>query len=195
MLPATNDDAVVDNDINDDILDADHYNTEVDDDVNDDNPDADHNDDALLRFCNINDILRTVGFAPCALMAEELDVVSSDELTSFIEGKRGPSWRKAMMEEMTSIKENDTWSLIDLPPGCKPIEVKWVFKVKQDEHGAVPKHKACLVVRSYVKQHDFDCDEVFTPLARLDSVHLLIALVAHEGGGAPYGRQSGILER
>jgi hypothetical protein len=46
------------------------------------------------------------------------------------------------MEEMDSIKENGTWSLIDLPPGHKPIEVKWVFKVKRDEHGAVFKHKA-----------------------------------------------------
>jgi hypothetical protein len=36
-----------------------------------------------------------------------------------------------MMEEMDPIEENDTWSLVDLPPGCKPIGVKWVFKVKQ----------------------------------------------------------------
>jgi hypothetical protein len=40
-----------------------------------------------------------------------------------------------MMEEMESIKENGTWSLVDLPPGRKPIGVKWVFKVKRDEHG------------------------------------------------------------
>jgi hypothetical protein len=46
-----------------------------------------------------------------------------------------------MMEEIDSIKEKGTWSLVDLPPGRKSIGVKWVFKVKQDEHEAVSKHK------------------------------------------------------
>jgi hypothetical protein len=64
-------------------------------------------------------------------VVDELHVVSSDELTSFTKAERSPSWRKAMMEEMDPIEENDTWSLVDLPPGCKPIGVKWVFKVKQ----------------------------------------------------------------
>jgi hypothetical protein len=58
-----------------------------------------------------------------------------------------------MMEEMDSIDENGTWSLIDLPPGRKPIGVKWVLNVKQVEHGAVSKHKARLVVKGYAQQH------------------------------------------
>jgi hypothetical protein len=59
--------------------------------------------------------------------------------------------------------------------------VKWVFKVKQGEHRAVSKHKARHVVKGYAQWHIIDYDEVFTPVARLDSVRLLIALVAHEG--------------
>jgi hypothetical protein len=35
-------------------------------------------------------------------------VVSSDEPASFGEAECIPSWRKAMMEEMDSIEENDT---------------------------------------------------------------------------------------
>jgi hypothetical protein len=54
-----------------------------------------------------------------------------------------------MIEEMDSIEENGTWSLINIPPGRKPIGVKWVFKVKRDEHGTVSKHKARLVVKGY----------------------------------------------
>jgi hypothetical protein len=105
MLPTINDDVEVDNDIDDNNLDADHYNAEVDDD---DNLNAYHDDDVHLRFCSINDILGTVGFEPCALVVEELHVVISDMLTYFTEAERSPSWRKAMMEEMTSIEENDT---------------------------------------------------------------------------------------
>jgi hypothetical protein len=104
--------------------------TEADDDVDDENLDADHDDDAPLCFCSMSDILTTLGFTPRARVAEELHVVSSDELASFIEDEHNPSWRKTMMEEMDSIKENDTWSLVDLPPGRKLIGVKWVFKVK-----------------------------------------------------------------
>jgi hypothetical protein len=103
---------------------------EVDDDVDDENLDANHNDVAPLRFRGMSDILATLRFAPRALVAEELHVVSSDEPASFTEAEHNPSWRKAMMEEMDSIEENGTWSLIDLPPDRKPIGVKWVFKVK-----------------------------------------------------------------
>jgi hypothetical protein len=97
---------------------------EVDVDVDDENLDANHDDDAPLRLHNISDILATPGFVPRALVAEELHVVSSNERTSFAETERSPSWRKAMMEEMDSIEENGTWSLVDLPPGRKPIGVK-----------------------------------------------------------------------
>jgi hypothetical protein len=74
-------------------------------------------------------------------------VVSYDESTSFGEAERIPSWRMAMVEVMTSIEENNTWSLVDLSPDHKPIMVKWMFKVKWDEHRAVSKHKACLMVK------------------------------------------------
>jgi hypothetical protein len=155
--------------------------TEVDDDVDDENLDPDHDDDAPLRFRRMSDILATPGFAPHALVDEKLHVVSSDEPTSFAVTKCNPSWRNAMMEEMDSIEENDTWSLVDLPPGRKSIGVKWVFKVKRDEHGAVSKHKARHVVKGYAQRHGIDYDEVFAPMIRLDSVRLLIALTAHEG--------------
>jgi hypothetical protein len=56
----------------------------------------------------MSDILVTPGFAPRALVAEKLHVVSSDELASFTEAEHSLSWRKAMMEEMDSIVENST---------------------------------------------------------------------------------------
>jgi hypothetical protein len=138
--------------------------------VDDENLDADHDDDAPLRFLSMSDILATPGFAPRALVAEELHMVSFDEPTSFTEAERSLSWRKVMMEEMDSIEENGTWSLVDLPPGRKSIGVKWVFKVKRDKHGVVSKHKARLVVKGYVQRHGIDYDEVFTLVAQLDLV-------------------------
>jgi hypothetical protein len=104
MLPAMNNDAKVDNDINDDNLDRDHNDAEIDDNVDDNNLDANHNNDAPLCFCSINDILEMTWFGSCALVAEELHVVSFDEPASFIDDERSPSWRKTMMEEIMSTR-------------------------------------------------------------------------------------------
>ena len=55
-----------------------------------------------------------------------------------------------MLEEMKAIKENETWELIDPPPGYRPIGLKLLYKVKRDECGAIVKHKAHLVARGFV---------------------------------------------
>lgn len=114
--------------------------------------DVDHDDDAPLRFRKLDNIIgpaSPLGFAPRALIAEELHAMSSDETASFAEAERSPSWRKAMMEEIESIEDNKTWSLADLPCSHRAIGLKWVFKVKRDERRVVSKHKARLVVKGY----------------------------------------------
>jgi hypothetical protein len=124
--------------------------------------------------------------ASIALVFEELHLVSSDKPATFAEALRSLSWRKAMMEEMNSIEENGTWILVDLPPGRKPIGMKWVFKVMRDEHGTVSKHKARLVVKGYAQRHGIDYDKVFASMARTDLVCLLTALATHEGWEVHY---------
>lgn len=47
-----------------------------------------------------------------------------------------------MVNEMKSIEENGIWLLTGLPTGHKTIRLKWTFKVKQDDHGDIVKHKA-----------------------------------------------------
>lgn len=86
-----------------------------------------------------------------------------------------------MIEEMESIEGNSTWRLVPLPAGHRPIGLKWVYKVKTDSAGNVVKHKARLVAKGYVQQQGIDFDEVFAPVARIESVRLLIALAAQEG--------------
>lgn len=67
------------------------------------------------------------------------------------------------------------------PPDHRVIDLKWVFKVKKDMQGEVLKHKTCLLAKGYVKQHGIDYDDVFTPVAHLESVRLLLALAASAG--------------
>ena len=83
-----------------------------------------------------------------------------------------------MLEEMKAIEENETWELIDPPPGCRLIGLKWVYKVKRDECSAIVKHKACLVARGFVQREGIGFEEVFAPVARMESIRLLLALAA-----------------
>jgi hypothetical protein len=85
-----------------------------------------------------------------------------------------------MREEMSSIEKNKTWKLVDLPSGHRPIGWKWVYKLKKDAHGMIVKPKARLVVKGYVRKEDVDFEEVFAPIARLDSVILLLASATQE---------------
>ena len=74
-----------------------------------------------------------------------------------------------MLEEMKAIEENETCELVDPPQGCRPIGLKWVYKVKRDERGTIVKHKACLDARGFAQREGIDFEEVFTPVARKDS--------------------------
>ena len=66
-----------------------------------------------------------------------------------------------------------------MPPGHRAIGLKWVFKLKRNEKGEVVKHKARLVAKGYVQNQGVDFKEVFAPVARLESVRLLLAIAAH----------------
>ncbi|XBI97093.1 hypothetical protein VPH35_033289 [Triticum aestivum] len=103
-----------------------------------------------------------------------------EEPESFEDAKTEECWRRAMDEELGSIRDNYTWELADLPNGHNAIELKWVYKVKKDAKGNLVKHKAKLVAKSNMQDQGVDFEEVFAPLARMDTVRLLIALAAQE---------------
>jgi hypothetical protein len=52
----------------------------------------------------------------------------------------------------------------------KSIGVKWIYKEKKYIKGEVGRYKARLVVKDYSQKHGIDYDEVFTPIARLETI-------------------------
>ncbi|WVZ63876.1 hypothetical protein U9M48_013471 [Paspalum notatum var. saurae] len=87
---------------------------------------------------------------------EELLFGSAEEPPSYAEAEKDVHWRQAMEEEMNTIK--------------------------RDEYGEVVRHKARLVARGFVQWEGVDFDEVSVPVARMDSVRLLLALAAMRAG-------------
>jgi hypothetical protein len=101
------------------------------------------------------------------------------EPLTFQEAIEEDCWRFAMEEEMHAIQKNDTWELATLPSNHKAIGLKWVYKIKRNAEGEVSRYKARLVAKGYKQKYGIDYKEVFAPVARLDTVRLLIALDAH----------------
>ena len=66
-----------------------------------------------------------------------------------------------------------------MPPGAKPIGLKWIFKLKRNADGSIHKYKSrLLVAKGYIQRHGIDFEEVFAPVARIETVRFLISLAA-----------------
>jgi hypothetical protein len=89
-----------------------------------------------------------------------------------------PNWVVAMQEELDNFKCNEVWSLVERPKQ-NVVGTKWVFHNKQDEHGVVTRNKARPMVKGYSQVKGLDFDETFTPVARLESIHILLAYATH----------------
>ena len=84
-----------------------------------------------------------------------------------------------MKDEMDSIVRNKVWELVDLPPQCKSIENKWVFKIKLWGDGSIDMFKARLVTKGFTQIEGIDYEETFSPVVKFTPIHLFLALVAH----------------
>lgn len=97
---------------------------------------------------------------------------------AFEDAAKENKWRKAMDQEIEAIERNQTWELVKAPKEKKPIGVKWVYKTKLNAQGEVEKHKARLVVKGYKQKYGVDYKEVFAPVARLETIRLILSLAA-----------------
>ncbi|KAH9745480.1 hypothetical protein KPL70_004087 [Citrus sinensis] len=105
-------------------------------------------------------------------------IVISRDPVNFQEAALDEKWRIAMDEEIKAIVKNDTWELTTFPKGHKAIGVKWVYKKKRNAKGEIERHKARLVAKGYSQKAGLDYDEVFAPVARLETIRLIISLAA-----------------
>ena len=95
------------------------------------------------------------------------------------EALQDADWVNSMHEELHQFVRNDVWELVPRPKGVNVIGTKWIFKNKSDEHGTVIKNKSRLVAQGYTQVEGVDFDETFAPVARLESIRILLAIASH----------------
>ena len=104
------------------------------------------------------------------------DPSTYNEAMSDIDSKK---WHQAMESEMDSMYTNQVWTLVDPPPGIRPIGNKWVFKRKIGSDGKIETYKARLVAKGYKQREGIDYEDTFSPVAMVKSIRILLAIAAH----------------
>ncbi|XP_040370262.1 uncharacterized protein LOC112183342 isoform X3 [Rosa chinensis] len=123
----------------------------------------------------------------CFLTENEvnINIISHCGFVSLIEPKNvkealnDDEWINAMHDELNQFARNDVWYLVPRLSEFNVIGTKWIFRNKSDEHGNVTRNKARLVAQGYKQVEGLDFDETFAPVARLESVRLLLAIACH----------------
>ena len=79
----------------------------------------------------------------CTFLVEGEPTTFEEAMTSI----DAPFWKEAINSEIESIIQNNTWEIVDLPPGNKAIGCKWILKKKLKHDGSIDKYKARLVAK------------------------------------------------
>ncbi|KAI0998485.1 hypothetical protein K3495_g9711 [Podosphaera aphanis] len=87
-------------------------------------------------------------------------------------------WREAIDKELLSLDQNHTWDVTDRHLKRNVVGSKWVFKIKRNADGSMERLKVRIVAQSFSQIPGHDFDETFAPVARYDSLRILLRISA-----------------
>ena len=96
------------------------------------------------------------------------------------QSKDRAAWEAALLEEMNAMERHRVYDLVNLPPGRRAIGCRFVFAIKTDKDGNVSKYKARLVLLGYQQRPGIDYKELFSPVARFETIRSVLAIAAKE---------------
>jgi len=113
-----------------------------------------------------------------ALVTGVVDKGDPTTYSDAVSGMDAQLWKDAMLSELESIAENNTWSIVPRPLGRSLIGCKWVFKRKLNADGSVERYKARLVAKGFSQQYGIDYEETYAPVAKFTSIRVLLSIGA-----------------
>ncbi|KAG9443041.1 hypothetical protein H6P81_018895 [Aristolochia fimbriata] len=136
-----------------------------------------HPMDAVIG--NVNEGMKTRGKKQnYSEMVRFVCYTSAVEPRRVEEALKDEFWIRAMQEELEQFDRNEVWTLVPRPANINVIGTKWVFKNKTDEEGNVVRNKTLLMAQGYTQFEGVDFDETFAPVARLESIRLLLVVAS-----------------
>nr|GEX84862.1 hypothetical protein [Tanacetum cinerariifolium] len=106
------------------------------------------------------------------------DLNEPPNYTAALVDPKTDKWLEAMNIEMQSIKDNQVWVLVELPPNGQTIRSKWLFKKQSDMDGKVHTFKARLVEKGYTQTYCVDYKEALSPVVDIRAIRILLAIAA-----------------
>ena len=112
-----------------------------------------------------------------ALVSQLVD----SEPSNYQEAAQHQVWRDAMVEEYTSIMQNDVWEVVPRPTDRAVVGSRWIYKIKHGADGSIEKYKARFMAKGFSQKEGIDYEETFAPVARYTSIRAIISFVAQMG--------------
>jgi len=141
------------------------------------NNEEDNNSDITPRRSKRQNVQKSFGDDFIVYLVDDVPTTLADAYAS----SDADYWKEAVRSEMDSIMTNETWEITERPVGCKPIGCKWIFKKKMRPDGTIEKYKARLVAKGFTQKEGEDYFDTYSPVARLTTIRVLIALAASYG--------------
>jgi len=76
---------------------------------------------------------------------------------------------------MEAISKNHTWTLVKLPQVHKPISIKSIFKIKEDQHKQT-RYKVCLVAQGCKQKTKIDYKDMLFLVAKWTTIKLVTSI-------------------
>ena len=121
--------------------------------------------------------------AYCALTAANNLEMHDDEPKYHVAIKSSDAdfWKLAINAELDNLRNMKVYTAVDRPANRKIVKCRFVLKRKRDSQGQISKYKARLVACGYSQQEGIDYHETFAPVARLNTIFILLSIAANRG--------------
>ncbi|CAL1385136.1 unnamed protein product [Linum trigynum] len=109
--------------------------------------------------------------------------VSSFEVepTTVQEALADPRWRAAMIEEISALMRNGTWSLVSRPLGPNIVGCRWVFRIKRNADGSIDRFKARLVAKGFTQRPGLDYHDTYSPVLKPVTIRTVFSIALTHG--------------
>jgi hypothetical protein len=84
-----------------------------------------------------------------------------------------------MDRKINVLEQAGTWTTVPCPTDKNIVGCKWVFRLKRKANGSVEKYKVRLIARGFMQIHGVDYFDTYSPIAKLSSFRMLLAMAAH----------------